>query len=106
MARRPGKPVPFVPVIDADVRRWYQSDSLWQSHSDLYDADQVLIIPGPVAVSGITTVDEPVAHLLDRFETSVAQSLAPSPRRTHARDITTTPPNPHPPTTGSRAAPR
>ena len=76
VARRPGKPVPFVPVIDGDVRRWYQSDSLWQSHSDLYDADQVLIIPGPVAVSGITTVDEPVAHLLDRFETSVAQALA------------------------------
>ncbi|MCU0263725.1 MAG: DUF1729 domain-containing protein [Candidatus Nanopelagicales bacterium] len=76
MARRPGKPVPFVPVVDADVRRWYQSDSLWQSHSDLYDADQVLIIPGPVAVSGITTVDEPVAHLLDRFETAVAEGLA------------------------------
>ena len=75
VARMPGKPVPFVPVIDADVRRWYQSDSLWQSHSDLYDADQVLIIPGPVAVSGITTVDEPVAHLLDRFETAVATDL-------------------------------
>ncbi len=78
VARMPGKPVPFVPVIDADVRRWYQSDSLWQSHSDLYDADAVLIIPGPVAVSGITTVDEPVAHLLDRFETSVASALTPA----------------------------
>lgn len=94
VARMPGKPVPFVPVIDADVRRWYQSDSLWQSHSDLYDADQVLIIPGPVAVSGITTVDEPVAHLLDRFETSVAQALAATdtsgtdPRdATDARDV-------------------
>ncbi len=84
----PGKPVPFVPVIDGDVRRWYQSDSLWQSHSDLYDADQVLIIPGPVAVSGITTVDEPVAHLLDRFETSVAQALAAvDPVGTDARDM-------------------
>lgn len=66
--RGPGKPVPFVPVLDAEVRRWYQSDSLWQSHSDRYDADQVLIIPGPVAVAGITTVDEPVADLLGRFE--------------------------------------
>jgi fatty acid synthase len=75
VARMPGKPVPFVPVIDADVRRWYQSDSLWQSHSDLYDADQVLIIPGPVAVSGITTADEPVADLLDRFEVAVAETL-------------------------------
>ncbi len=45
VARMPGKPVPFVPVLDADVRRWYQSDSLWQSHSDLYDADQVLHHP-------------------------------------------------------------
>ena len=88
VARMPGKPVPFVPVIDADVRRWYQSDSLWQSHSDLYDADQVLIIPGPVAVSGITTVDEPVAHLLDRFETSVAEALAAvDPVGTDSRDI-------------------
>jgi fatty acid synthase len=86
--RAPGKPVPFVPVIDADVRRWYQSDSLWQSHSDLYEADQVLIIPGPVAVSGITTVDEPVAHLLDRFETSVAQALAAvDPVAADARDM-------------------
>ena len=75
VCRQPGKPVPFVPVIDADVRRWYQSDSLWQSHSDLYDADQVLIIPGPVAVSGIGGVDEPVAALLDRFETAVAEAL-------------------------------
>lgn len=73
--RRPGKPVPFVPVIDADVRRWYQSDSLWQSHSDLFEADQVLIIPGPTAVAGITTVDEPVAHLLDRFEFAVAEAI-------------------------------
>ncbi len=75
VCRSPGKPVPFVPVIDADVRRWYQSDSLWQSHSDLFDADQVLIIPGPTAVSGISTVDEPVAHLLDRFETDVAEAI-------------------------------
>ncbi|HYN57887.1 MAG TPA: fatty acid synthase subunit beta domain-containing protein [Motilibacterales bacterium] len=88
VARMPGKPVPFVPVIDADVRRWYQSDSLWQSHSDLFDADQVLIIPGPVAVSGITTVDEPVAHLLDRFETSVAEALAaPEPVGSDERNI-------------------
>ncbi len=88
VARMPGKPVPFVPVIDADVRRWYQSDSLWQSHSDLYDADQVLIIPGPVAVAGITTVDEPVAHLLDRFETSVAEALAAvDPVDVDVRDI-------------------
>ncbi len=75
IARMPGKPVPFVPVIDADVRRWYQSDALWQAHDDRYDADQVLIIPGPRAVGGIQVVDEPVAGLLDRFESEVAGRL-------------------------------
>ena len=45
-ARRSGKPVNFVPVIDKDVRRWWRSDSLWQAHDARYDADQVCIIPG------------------------------------------------------------
>jgi fatty acid synthase len=88
VCRSPGKPVPFVPVIDADVRRWYQSDSLWQSHSDLFEADQVLIIPGPTAVSGISTVNEPVAHLLDRFEADVAQAIVDGQGRT---DLPTAP---------------
>ena len=34
VCRRPGKPVNFVPVIDADVRRWWRSDSLWQAHDE------------------------------------------------------------------------
>ncbi|HEX6888530.1 MAG TPA: fatty acid synthase subunit beta domain-containing protein, partial [Candidatus Nanopelagicales bacterium] len=75
VCRRPGKPVPFVPVIDADVRRWYASDSLWQSHDDRYAADEVLVIPGPAAVAGITRADEPVAELLDRFEAAVVAAL-------------------------------
>ncbi|HQR79303.1 MAG TPA: DUF1729 domain-containing protein [Actinomycetota bacterium] len=75
VCRAPGKPVPFVPVIDADVRRWYQSDALWQSHDERYDADQVLIIPGPAAVAGIQSPDEPVADLFDRFETDVVVGL-------------------------------
>ncbi|MCB9547774.1 MAG: DUF1729 domain-containing protein [Myxococcales bacterium] len=65
---RPGKPVCFVPVIDADVRRWYKADSLWQAHDDRYGADGVLVIPGPEAVAGIRRADEPVADLLGRFE--------------------------------------
>ncbi|MCH9817171.1 MAG: DUF1729 domain-containing protein, partial [Actinomycetia bacterium] len=76
LMRQPGKPVPFVPVIDADVRRWYQSDSLWQAHSGLYSADEVLIIPGPSAASGITEMNEPIAQLLTRFETTVAEMAA------------------------------
>ena len=54
VCRRPGKPVNFVPVIDADVRRWWRSDSLWQAHDESYGADQVIVIPGPVAGGGIT----------------------------------------------------
>jgi fatty acid synthase len=72
----PGKPVPFVAMIDAEVRRRYLVDSLWQSHSDLWSADQVLAIPGPVAVAGITRVDEPVAELFERFDREVAELLA------------------------------
>ena len=75
VCRRPGKPVNFVPVIDADVRRWWRSDSLWQAHDEAYDADQVIVIPGPVAVAGITIKDEPVADLLDRFEAAIIADL-------------------------------
>ena len=73
--RRPGKPVPFVPVVDADVRRWWRSDSLWQAHDARYDADQVCIIPGTVSVAGIQRVDEPVADLLQRFEDATVDAL-------------------------------
>ena len=70
-----GKPVNFVPVIDADVRRWWRSDSLWQAHDARYTADQVCIIPGPAAVAGITRLDEPVAELLDRFEKAAVDAV-------------------------------
>ncbi|GAB2669418.1 type I polyketide synthase [Gordonia jinhuaensis] len=75
LCRTPGKPVNFVPTIDADVRRWWRSDSLWQAHDARYGADEVAVIPGPVAVAGITRVDEPVGDLLDRFEAYTAGLL-------------------------------
>lgn len=75
LCKTPGKPVNFVPVVDADVRRWWRSDSLWQAHDGRYGADAVCVIPGPVAVAGITRVDEPVGELLDRFEQDTAFAL-------------------------------
>lgn len=76
LARTPGKPVNFVPVIDQDVRRWWRSDSLWQSHDARYGADQVAVIPGISAVAGITKANEPVADLLDRFNAATIERLA------------------------------
>ncbi len=75
VCRMPGKPVTFVPVIDKDVRRWWRSDSLWQAHDPRYSADQVCVIPGPVAVAGIRRTDEPVAELLQRFEDETVDGL-------------------------------
>ncbi|MFI5778916.1 fatty acid synthase subunit beta domain-containing protein [Nocardia sp. NPDC051570] len=75
LCKTPGKPVNFVPVVDADVRRWWRSDSLWQAHDPRYSADQVCVIPGTVSVAGITRADEPVGELLDRFEQDAAYSL-------------------------------
>ena len=75
LCRKHPKPVPFVPVLDADILRWWGTDSLWQSQDPRYTADQVRIIPGPVAVAGITTINEPVGHLLERFETAAVQAL-------------------------------
>ncbi len=72
-----GKPVNFVPVIDAQVRRWYKSDSLWQSHHPRYEADQVLILPSPESIQGLTKADEPIAELFGRFESALLSSLQP-----------------------------
>jgi fatty acid synthase len=84
--QRPGKPVPFVPAIDAQVRRWFQSDSLWQSHHPSYAADAVLVIPGPVSVNGIAKIDQPIADLLASFESQVVADMALSPVKvTHLR---------------------
>lgn len=67
----PGKPANFVPVIDADVRRRWRRDTLWQAHDEHYEADEVCIIPGTSAVEGIAQANEPVAQILGRFEQAV-----------------------------------
>ena len=75
LCRKHPKPIPFVPVVDADILRWWGTDSLWQSQDPRYTADQVRIIPGPVAVAGITTINEPIGELLGRFETAAVEAL-------------------------------
>ncbi|MBU1511918.1 DUF1729 domain-containing protein, partial [Myxococcota bacterium] len=63
----PGKPLPFVPVLDGELRRRFLSDSLFASHAERYDSDAVLVIPGPRAVGGITQANVPVARLFDEL---------------------------------------
>lgn len=75
LCRKHPKPVPFVPVLDADILRWWGTDSLWQSQDPRYSADQVRIIPGPVSVAGITTINEPIGDLLGRYETAAVEAL-------------------------------
>ena len=69
------KPMPFVPVLDDDLLRWWGQDGLWQAQDARYPADSVRIIPGPVSVAGIDRVDEPVGELLGRFERAAVERL-------------------------------
>ncbi|WP_144794068.1 type I polyketide synthase [Corynebacterium singulare] len=69
------KPMPWVPAIDGDLKSWFGKDTLWQAQDERYTADQVRIIPGPVAVAGITKKNEPVADLLTRFEQATTDAL-------------------------------
>ena len=76
LVREYPKPMPFVPVIDNDLLRWWGQDQLWQSEDPRYSADSVRIIPGPISVAGITTVDEPIADILGRFERAMVDRIA------------------------------
>ncbi|KAF5627600.1 fatty acid synthase subunit beta [Fusarium tjaetaba] len=69
--RRGQKPVPFVPVLDADFETWFKKDSLWQSE-DLaavpdQDIGRVCILHGPVAAKYSTTVNEPISEILGQI---------------------------------------
>ena len=75
LVREYPKPMPFVPVIDHDLLRWWGQDQLWQSEDARYSADSVRVIPGPISVAGITTVDEPVADILGRFEAAALERV-------------------------------
>ncbi|MGO1472427.1 MAG: fatty acid synthase subunit beta domain-containing protein [Flaviflexus sp.] len=75
LMRKYPKPMGFVPAIDDDLLRWWGQDSLWQAQDDRYDANAVRIIPGPLSVGGITTVNEPIATILTRFEDATIERL-------------------------------
>ncbi|WP_423734829.1 fatty acid synthase subunit beta domain-containing protein [Bifidobacterium primatium] len=75
LVREYPKPMPFVPVIDNDLLRWWGQDQLWQSEDPRYSADSVRIIPGPISVAAITTVDEPIASILGRFESAMVDRV-------------------------------
>ncbi|WP_423777784.1 fatty acid synthase subunit beta domain-containing protein [Corynebacterium frankenforstense] len=83
--RKHHKPMPWVTAIDGDLKRWFGLDSLWQSQDERYPASAVRAIPGPVSVGAITTVDEPVAAILDRYEQVAAGRIDAEPVARFAR---------------------
>lgn len=85
LCRKHHKPMPFVPALDADLARWWGTDTLWQAQDARFDADSVRIIPGPRSVAGIDRVDEPVGELFARFEAAVVEDL--QARGTQARPV-------------------
>ncbi|MFT4148320.1 MAG: DUF1729 domain-containing protein [Micrococcaceae bacterium] len=85
LIRKHPKPMPFVPVLDDDILRWWGQDNLWQSQDDRYSADQVRIIPGPVSVAGIDRINEPIGELLARFEAACAARITGETTKAYAR---------------------
>ncbi|WP_426718784.1 fatty acid synthase subunit beta domain-containing protein [Corynebacterium auriscanis] len=78
LCRKYPKPMGFVPVLDDDLLRAWGQDCLWQSQDDRYEASAVRVIPGPVSVRGITTKNEPIGTILNRFEQAVRARLGKS----------------------------
>lgn len=85
LCRKHHKPMPFVPALDADLARWWGTDTLWQSHDERFEADAVRVIPGPISVAGIDRVDEPIAQMFARFEAEVAGAIDTPARPIFAR---------------------
>ena len=98
ISQRPGqKPVPFIPVLDAQFEVWFKKvgeifiqsallltfpdikDSLWAAEDieAVFDQDpqRVCILQGPVATKGAVVKDEPVKELLGNINSSLIQRL-------------------------------
>lgn len=80
ISQRPGqKPVPFIPVLDADFGVWFKKDSLWAAEDieAVFDQDpqRVCILQGPVAVKHCVKANEPVKELLGNIDESLKAKL-------------------------------
>lgn len=85
LCRKYHKPMPFVPILDADLARWWGTDTLWQSHDERFDADAVRIIPGPLSVAGIDRIDEPIGDMFARYEAAVVDAIDAEPVPVYSR---------------------
>jgi fatty acid synthase subunit beta len=91
ICRRQGqKPVPFIPVLDANFETWFKKDSLWQSEfvDAVLDEDvqRTCILQGPVAVNYATpqNINEPVKVILDRINETHLDCIL---QQTYAGDV-------------------
>ncbi|KZT01368.1 fatty acid synthase [Laetiporus sulphureus 93-53] len=81
ITQRPGqKPVPFIPILDANFEVWFKKDSLWAAEDieAVFDQDpqRVCILQGPVAAKHSTIKDEPVKEMLDNITSMLVERLA------------------------------
>ncbi|KAI7949825.1 hypothetical protein MJO28_008646 [Puccinia striiformis f. sp. tritici] len=80
LSQRPGqKPVPFIPVLDAQFGIWFKKDSLWQAE-DIdavvdQDPQRVAILQGPVAVMHSKSTEETAGEILGGIESGIVSRL-------------------------------
>ncbi|BGP33367.1 fatty acid synthase alpha subunit Lsd1 [Rhodotorula toruloides] len=80
ISQRPGqKPVPFIPVLDANFSIWFKKDSLWQAEDieAVFDQDpqRVCILQGPVAAKHCTSTQTPIAEMLGNIEHQLVKNV-------------------------------
>ena len=75
-----GKPVNFVPVIDADLEYWFKKDSLWYSERieavPGKDPQRVCVLHGPVAARYSSRADESICDILSGVHNGYVKALA------------------------------
>ncbi|KNE99823.1 hypothetical protein PSTG_06912 [Puccinia striiformis f. sp. tritici PST-78] len=80
LCQRPGqKPVPFIPVLDAQFGIWFKKDSLWQAE-DIdavidQDPQRVAILQGPVAVRHSKSTEQSAGEILSEIESGLVSRL-------------------------------